>query len=132
MFQINTREIPSLNSYGDALRHWENTKPWRGQPDYIKPLGNRAHRSKTMRMGNNEQIHCTLYRTDVVTFFKDGTIEVDNSYRSRSTDQFMSRILARKPGLIWGNLARPVVWDSWQGYELRGGHLVDGDVMCFD
>lgn len=133
MFACNNRDIPALSNYAEALRHWEKTRPWRGHSaNDPRPLGQRSHRAKTIRLGNNEQVHCTLYRTDVVTFYKDGTVEVDNDYKSRSTDDFISRVLARTPLYFCGNKADPVVWSRYNNSGWIDGHLFEGDVCCFD
>lgn len=92
-FQIDTHTLPNIRDYASARRHWEKTKPWRGTRDTdARPIGSRTRKGQTIREGNNHQIICTLYNTDVVIYYENGDIEL-TAWSSVSTDNFANNLL---------------------------------------
>ena len=99
MFGIRAENVPSLNTYAEALARWENTKPWRGDRDENeRPLEGRNKRNMTIRKVDGG-IACKLYHTDVVTYYADNTIEIDGSYASKSTNAFANSLACRHGSL---------------------------------
>lgn len=89
--------VPCLYNYADALRHYNQTKPIRGQGER-RPLGRRRdHHGYWMRKDKeNGAIECMCYRTPVVTFLPDDSIEIRNGgYASMTTHGFITEILGR-------------------------------------
>ena len=86
-------ELPTLYNWMDATVTERDIKPIRGKPD-CKPLGKRRNTHVTIRKGADESIVCRLYRTDVVTYHKDGRIEiVMDGWASQTTMSFIEEVL---------------------------------------
>lgn len=62
-----TSNFPSINSYEDAKRKYENTKPLRGRPDF-RPLEARSSRAKAQILKSGENYVIRLYNTDIITY----------------------------------------------------------------
>lgn len=127
MFAYNGGDLPNLQNYGDAFRCWSNADQWRDSRrewDGRKLDGNKRH--VTIRKGNNDQIMCRYHATDVVVYYKDGRIDVNCSYGSRSTDEFIWRLLLGSQVYCRSNERQPVAW-----IRQDGGYLVDGDIAKF-
>lgn len=98
-------DMPRLSSYREALAHYEYAKPiaGKGVNAGIRPLCDTANgRRKTQysirkkkhpAAASKQAIECVLYDTPVVTFVEDGTIYIDMSYPSNTTNAFISEIL---------------------------------------
>ena len=83
----------NITDYGKALSKWEGTKPIRGRKDQnTRPLYRRTDDTKTIRKLNNGSIAFRLHSTDVVTFNKDGTLDLE-PYSSVSTCAFVRAVL---------------------------------------
>lgn len=127
MFAYYPGKYFHLRSYNDALRVWQNADTWRGQTSEHDPRkldGDKRHVS--VRKGNNDQIMFRYHATDVVIFNKDGTVDIDGSYPSRSTNNFIWSIVGRGFSLDTFPHSDNVAWANGVGY------LVDGDVATFD
>ena len=89
--------VPCLYNYADALRHYNQTKPIRGQGER-RPLGRRRdHNAFWMRKDEpTGSFECMYYRTPVVTFHPDNTVTIRNGgYASSTTHGFITEILGR-------------------------------------
>jgi hypothetical protein len=98
-------DMPRLSSYREALAHYEYTKPiaGKGVNAGIRPLCDTANgrrkaqysirKKKHPAAASKQAIECVLYDTPVVTFIEDGTIYIDMSYPSNTTNAFISEIL---------------------------------------
>lgn len=64
---------PSISSYADAERVYNNTKPLRGTTD-VRPLDRRSINAKSKITKQGEDYVITLYRTYIVRYFKDGSV----------------------------------------------------------
>lgn len=85
---------PILYNWMDATAHEQSVKPIRGRSPECKPIGKRTKTQATIRKLDNESIACRLYHTDVVTYHKDGTIEINlDGYATQSTIAFIEEIL---------------------------------------
>ena len=98
-------DMPRLSSYREALAHLNSVKPiaGKGVNAGIRPLCDTANgRRKTQysirkkkhpAAASKQAIECVLYDTPVVTFVEDGTIYIEMSYPSNTTNAFISEIL---------------------------------------
>jgi hypothetical protein len=87
-------ELPILYNWMDATLKERDTKPIRGRSPECKPLGKRRNTHVTIRKDADESIVCRLYRTDVVTYHKDGRIEIRlDGWASQSTIAFIEEVL---------------------------------------
>jgi hypothetical protein len=81
-----------ISNYISALSKWESIKPIRGRKDQnSRPLYRRGDDTKTIRHLNNGSIAFRLHSTDVVTFNKDGTVDLE-PYASVTTCHFVSAV----------------------------------------
>ena len=89
-------DLPQLHSYETALGHYTQIKPIRGSNN-VRPIckTKNGRRKKHMQIiKRDDAIACRLYDTDVVTFYKDGTVEYHSGgYASNTTHAFVSGIL---------------------------------------
>ena len=91
MFSASFRTL-TVSSYTAALSKWESIKPIRGRKDQnTRPLYRRGDDTKTIRQLNNGSIAFRLHSTDVVTFNKDGTLDLE-PYSSVSTCAFVRAV----------------------------------------
>lgn len=83
----------TVSNYISALSKWESIKPIRGRKDQnTRPLYRRGDDTKTIRKLNNDSIAFRLHSTDVVTFNKDGTVDLE-PYASVTTCSFVRAVL---------------------------------------
>lgn len=119
-----------LRSYNDALRVWQNADTWRGQKGEHDPRkldGDKRHVS--VRKGNNGQIMFRYHATDVVVFSKDGLCDVDCSWPSRSTNNFIWSIIGGGHDSFSVDSRQYTDHVAW----VRGlGYLVSGNGATFD
>ena len=89
-------DLPELHSYEQALGHYTQIKPLRGSNN-VRPIckTKNGRRKKHMQIiKRDDAIACRLYDTDVVTFYKDGTVEYNSGgFISNTTHSFASGIL---------------------------------------
>jgi hypothetical protein len=64
--------IPNINNYAEAKKHFDSVKPWRGSTD--RPIGNRRHSNKRMRMLDDGSIAFEYQGHTFVTYRPDGKI----------------------------------------------------------
>jgi len=87
-------ELPTLCNWKDAAVTERNIKPIRGRSPECKPLGKRQNTHVTIRKLNDESIVCRLYNTDVVTYHKDGRIDILlDGWASQTTMAFIEEVL---------------------------------------
>lgn len=87
--------IVKIRNYAEALKQWEETKPIRRRATDDRPLG---HRRNTWYIINKQDktdaIECIMYAQPVVTFYKDGRVEIKNySYNTTSAANFIWDVL---------------------------------------
>ncbi len=83
--------FPSLHNWMDAKAHHDSIKPIR--TDGVRPIGNRRKKEASIKEVG-DTIVCHLYNTDVVTYHKDGRIEVRlDGYVTQSTAAFIGTAL---------------------------------------
>lgn len=88
------KKVRSCRNYELAKLTHDSITPIRGNPNNVRPLGNRRDwETYSVRM-NGEAVEFVLYKTPVVTFQPDGIIEVrSGGWDSISTRQFISQVL---------------------------------------
>jgi hypothetical protein len=102
----------SLQSYADAKYEWETTDPWRKDTSGEKPIDDRRKHHMTIRIGDAGEVRCKLYRTDVVTYYPNGIIELE-PYNTGSTNEFANRLL---PNGVKVDFVKGVVMLNFRGY----------------
>ena len=92
-YSIKSDGLPRLDNYGEALKYWHNTKPWRGRLDNDpRPLnGNRKRLTQTIQLRENGDVACALYETNCIIYHPDNSITF-TPYASLSTNTFVNRV----------------------------------------
>jgi hypothetical protein len=87
-----------ITSFNEAEIKYNSVKPIRGKErDDIRPLGDRRAQHMRILKIDNDTYACRLYNTDVVTYYRDGTIEVStNGWDTSSTANFASACLSSR------------------------------------
>jgi hypothetical protein len=86
-----------LNNYAEALKKWEETKPIARRKTDDRPLGHRRNTWYLINKGKDDKIECKMYGTPIVTFHKDGRVEITNyNYNTTSTANFIWDVLRSK------------------------------------
>lgn len=128
-YGVDTSNMKKPRDYNAALKVWSETKPWRGYTNEHdeRPLdANRSKKNFSIRKKSDGAIACRLYRTDVVTFCPDGSIDIQ-PYPSSATNRFAGHLLPSgvaagftdKAHVLWfGHGNR---WDAESG--MRGYQL---------
>lgn len=68
-------DIPDINSYADARKHFDSVKPWRGSTD--RPIGSRRHSNKRMRMTDDGSIEFEYQGHKYIVYRPDGGVDVE-------------------------------------------------------
>lgn len=92
-FTINTNFY--ITSFKEAETKYNETKPIRGKEHMdIRPIGDRRAQHMRILKIDNDTYACRLYNTDVVTYKRDGTVELyTNGWDTQSTRKFMNACL---------------------------------------
>ncbi len=130
MFRSSAKDLPCLRNWHIAEQHEQSIKPIRNRSPECKPIGNRRHQNLTIRRGSDETIICRVYRTDVLTYHKDGRIEINlGGWVTQTTLAFISSVLGRhvvqRHGRPW-IYARAVVNGGGDTGGDMGGKTVEG------
>ena len=124
-FGISGRSIPCITGYTDALRRWESITPIRGRSEDVRPLEARSKTHLRLVRPDDKSVACRLYGTNVVTFYKDGEIEINlGGYATQTTYTFISAIL-RHLGCAHSTNGTPL-WTTRSGSYLLP---VDGTLV---
>lgn len=92
MFGSNRSSPPAISNYAEAVKVYNNITPVRGRDPNERPLAGRSNWNLTIRTNSAESFIVKLYRTDVVTFRKDGHILLE-PYGSRLTNDVVRDLL---------------------------------------
>lgn len=92
-FHIATHNLATIRDFAACEAYFHNTATIRGFTKEVHGVPLRRDRknhytSALHRLKNGESYACRLYRSDVVTFYRDGRIRVDLTYHSMSTAVF--------------------------------------------
>lgn len=93
-FSINTRGIRQIDSYEEAKYRYDNIKPIRGNPNDIRPLGDRNKQHMRIVKGScGDYYAAVLYRTECVQWHSDGRIVVNQGgWATDSTAAFVHAV----------------------------------------
>lgn len=88
------KHVPSCRSYARARRIHDGITPIRGNPNNVRPLGQRRDwETYSVRM-NGDVVEFVLYKTPVVSFLPSGKIELKTGgWDSVSTRAFIGHVL---------------------------------------
>jgi hypothetical protein len=87
-YSISTHSLKRISNFAEAEAFWAVAKPWRSQPESWRPLGERRARHKRIvRINDGDGYRLMLFQTPVVTYFKNGDINLQ-TYNSASTQDF--------------------------------------------
>ena len=105
MYGSNFTDLPTLRNYAQAAKWEEAVTPIRGRTPECKPLGKRKNTHANIRK-EEDKVICKLYHTDVLTYHKDGRIEVHmDGWASQTTMAFIESLLdvrlVRRHNRIW-------------------------------
>jgi hypothetical protein len=105
MYGSNFTDLPTLRNYAQAAKWEEAVTPIRGRTPECKPLGKRKNTHANIRK-EEDKVICKLYNTDVLTYHKDGRIEVHmDGWASQTTMAFIESLLdvrlVRRHNRIW-------------------------------
>jgi hypothetical protein len=93
-------DLPALHDWSDAALAERRITPIRGRTPECKPLGKRRNTWVNIRKVDGEAIACRLYHTDVVTYHKDGRIDILlEGWASQSTITFIEELLGVGAGI---------------------------------
>ena len=115
--------LPSITSYAEAKRVYENTKPIRGNPAF-RPLDRRSIYAKgsIKQVGDNYVIQ--LYRTDIVTYYPNGDVLLNTgNYGTISTASAIGQV---SPFSCWTSQGRVCVCNR---YNRQGSFLVQPTLL---
>jgi len=129
-FSISTNGIPKLGNWATAEHHERTVAPIRGRT--VKPLGlRRNHHTMRIERRKDDSIVCMYYTTDVVTFYKDGRIQLlTGGHTTVSTVKFMSAILDY--GLHAHIQAHNAVLYQSKGYGHEGQWIIPSGGLILD
>lgn len=86
--------VPRIMNHRHAKQVYEVVKPIRGRSPEIRPLGSRRDADTYQIRMNGDDVELVLYKTPVVTFKPDNTVELRTAgWSTVSTRQFISRTL---------------------------------------
>lgn len=112
-------------TYEQAVRLWNETKPWRGEEGSIlrplcRPYGKRKRQHSIIM--HDDYVACQLHSTEVVRFHKDGTIELTTGgWDTNLTREFMN---AAQPYTVFAHLGDTYVRVLGKDYLLSGNRLL--------
>ncbi len=91
-WQISTNDIPRVLDFATAERLWNEAKPWRNELTSWRQLAERrATHKRIVRINEGDGYQLILYSTPIVTYHKDGRVEL-HTFDSSSTQQFAWRV----------------------------------------
>jgi len=91
MYNRNYDAVPSLSGYYSAKRYHDSIKPLRTTG--IRHIGKRSSDNAMVVHMDREVVHFKLHSTNCVSFFPDGTIELNHGgWETVSTTMFMHSI----------------------------------------
>ena len=128
MFCINTDGLPTIRSYEEAQKKYEKVTPIQRRETDTRPLGLR--RKTWMRIAKNgDNYEAILYRTALLTYKPDDTIEVNfGQWVSTSSLKFISALLGQHR-VSCGTVANKPVMYAIGGKSYR---MFDGMQLRWD
>ena len=126
------QSVPTVRAYEEAKRIHDNIKPIRGNPNNVRPLGDRRDwQMYSVRM-NGDAVEFVCYKTPVVTFHPGDKIVVrTGGWDTVSTRQFIWQVLNLPCGghrgrtlLHVGGSHRVVLTDAGMRLKVSGGVIM--------
>ena len=113
--------VPRTYTCAEALKKFTDTKPIKNLSPERRPLGQRRnHQQYWVRM-DGDVVQYMLYRTPVVSFLKNGGIEIrTDGYNSVTTHSFIMQVLG------YANV-RANGYMNWTKLEVGGDVLIIGN-----
>lgn len=96
--------LTALRTYEEASQKEKSTAPIGGRSPECKPIGDRRDTHFTIRREADDSIVARCYPIDLIRWYPDGRIFITNGgYASRTTHDFISRVISRNYGLCFGH-----------------------------
>ena len=103
--------VPSVCNYAEAEALEASIKPVRGDAAGTKPLAERRKKFVSIRKGKDGEVVIKLYNTDILTYRKDGVIELQMTGH-HTTREYVSSILETRCVSVHGK--------TWLGCTFEG------------
>jgi hypothetical protein len=115
-------------SYEQALQKFNSIDPIRGRNVDTRPVAQRRNDNFTIRLSpKDESVIIRLYHTDIITYHKDGTIELE-PYASKLTDDAVRGIFRGAVTPMYTNPVGPVLYTKGKYYRIPGIATLDKDL----
>ncbi len=112
-------------SYEQALQKYHSVTPIRGRKIDIRPVAQRRNDNFTIRLNpKDESVSIRLYHTDIITYHKGGTIDLE-PYASRLTDDAVRGIFRGVVQPSYTCPTGPVLWATDADGIRRGYYTPD-------
>lgn len=149
-FAINTGNLHSISSYKEAEKFYEKTDPLRGHSKeaagvplhWDRKSGDVFYMKKAYDPKGRRVYQMYYHYTPCVSFFKNGDIELDASFDSRSTRNFVQHyapwsilLNTKKSHTIWSIRDNTLCDRQRKKFEKSGAHgvyaefLIKGDTL---
>jgi hypothetical protein len=114
-------------SYEQALAKYNSIDPIRGRNIDVRPVAQRRNDNFTIRLNQaDESVIIRLYQTDIITYHKDGTIELE-PYGSKLTDDAVRGVLRGVVTPMYTNPVGPVLYTRGKYYRIPRVATLDKD-----
>jgi hypothetical protein len=114
-------------SYEQALQKFNSIDPIRGRNIDVRPVAQRRNDNFTIRLSpKDESVIIRLYHTDIITYHKDGTIELE-PYASKLTDDAVRGVLRGVVTPMYTNPVGPVLYTKGKYYRIPEFATLDKD-----
>ena len=106
-----------IDSFAEAEKTYNETKPIRGKEGDIRPLGARHKQHYRIVKIDEDTYACRLYETNVATYYRDGKVKIDlGGWDTPTTRGFLERVL-------------PAGWVNFRHNKFN--HLVKGSNLTW-
>lgn len=125
MWWRNTADVPVLNSFTEAKRRFEMTKPIRGNKDMVRPLGSRRHHHMaSIEMPDADTVVLKYYGAPFVTWKSDDSFTVSNEavHNSAYSAQHLPFFLPNRWETQW-NGCRMTIGNKGKFYLMPQGSV---------
>jgi hypothetical protein len=115
-------------SYEQALQKYNSIVPIRGRSTDVRPVAQRRNDNFTIRLNQaDESVVIRLYHTDIITYHKDGTIDLE-PYSSKLTDDAVRGIFRGAITPSYTNPVGPVLYTKGKYYRIPQFATLDKDL----
>jgi hypothetical protein len=109
--------VPRLHNYNEALTRFNETEPIRGRKEEpLLPLGHRRSvDSYSIRKREDGAVECVLYKTPIIVFLPDNTVEIGaGTWISTSDAYFISEVMGFGARIFDGSLCIRLVGGEYR------------------